>query len=87
MACGYHVIDHGYARTYSVVLVVQGFGDMCWIVLVVAVGIPEYTCHCHCASCCLCFCLAFVAVVVAVVSLSCGGGGDTCRLFSACHYQ
>lgn len=66
VACGYHVIDHGYAHTYSVVLVVQGFGGMCWIVLVVAVSIPEYTCHCHCAFCCLCLCLAFVAVVVAV---------------------
>ena len=42
VACGYHVIDHGYARTYSVVLVVQGFGGMCWIVLVVAVNTRVY---------------------------------------------
>ena len=85
VACGYHVIDHGYAGTHSVVLVLQGFGGMCWIVLVVAVSIPAIVivchCGCTCASCCLCLCLAFVAVVVAVVSLSC----DTCRLFSSCH--
>lgn len=66
VACGYHVIDHGYARTYSVVLVVQGFGGMCWIVLVVAVSIPEYTCHCGCR--CRC-CHVVVAVILVDSSL------------------
>ena len=51
---------------YSVVLVVQGFGDMCWIVLVVAVGILEYTCHCGCR--CRC-CHVVVAVILVDSSL------------------